>query len=312
MSLIVKLLALLGIIIGLIVTALGVAAVKWPVLDIVNDGLPFVVMGAVMTFALALISREPRLVFASALVLALNLMLVFIGYQGGAPKAASGSQRFLRVVTFNIWEGNPGLGEIASFLRSTNADVVVLEELSADKAEKLHGVLGSLYPYTIGKDGIVIFSKFEGTGEGNISRPSFQEGQPVPILRWATLDVNGRKVDFAGAHLARPFYPELQARDLAAVTNFARSHIGPMILAGDFNATPWSKGLQGLEAGSGLLRFNTFHPTWPMQWDSRKLFPVVAIDHVFASPGYEKIDIMPGPRLGSDHRAVIADIAIGD
>ncbi|MGZ8417797.1 MAG: hypothetical protein ACXWVQ_12605 [Methyloceanibacter sp.] len=37
---------------------------------------------------------------------------------------------------------------------------------------------------------------------------------------------------------------------------------------------------------------------------------VVAIDNVFASRDFAKIDILAGARLGSDHRPVIADIAL--
>ena len=47
-----------------------------------------------------------------------------------------------------------------------------------------------------------------------------------------------------------------------------------------------------------------------MQWRGVPLLPLVPIDNVFASPHFAKIATTVGPRLGSDHRPVIADIAL--
>ena len=40
--------------------------------------------------------------------------------------------------------------------------------------------------------------------------------------------------------------------------------------------------------------------------------PLVAIDNVFASPRFAAIATKPGPRLGSDHRPIIVDIALAE
>ena len=81
-------------------------------------------------------------------------------------------------------------------------------------------------------------------------------------------------------------------------------------MAGDFNMSPWTEKLQRFERGSGLKRYNSFHPTWPMAKGGLPLVPLVAIDNLFASPRFAKIDMTPGPRLGSDHRPIVVDIAL--
>ena len=85
---------------------------------------------------------------------------------------------------------------------------------------------------------------------------------------------------------------------------------GPLILAGDFNMTPWTVKMRTFTEVTGLGRFNTFNPTWPMRWRSVPLLPLLPIDNVFASAHFANISTRLGPRLDSDHRAVIADLAL--
>ena len=47
-----------------------------------------------------------------------------------------------------------------------------------------------------------------------------------------------------------------------------------------------------------------------MRWRQYPLVPVVAIDNVFASREFTKIATIGGARQGSDHRPIIADIAL--
>lgn len=81
-------------------------------------------------------------------------------------------------------------------------------------------------------------------------------------------------------------------------------------MAGDFNMSPWTEKLGRFERSSGLKRYNTFHLTWPMARGTPPLLPLVAIDNVFASPQFARIAVAPGPRLGSDHRPIVADLAL--
>ncbi len=109
------------------------------------------------------------------------------------------------------------------------------------------------------------------------------------MLRWAMIEVNGTPVKFAGVHLARPFYPKLQYADVVTLADFVRHQTGPLIVAGDFNMTPWTDKLTGFTQATGLERYNTFHFTWPLHVGGIPLLPFVATDHVFASPHFAKI-----------------------
>ncbi len=298
-----------GLVVGVALLALCVFANWYPALDIVNDGLPFLAAGTVALLALAFATGSRKRIGATAILLALIVTLLLSGLPGMAPQAPDGSERFLRVVTFNLWGRNDHhLDRVAAFLAEADADAVVLQEARAHHNAFLEA-LSARYPHRTGENGLVILSKYPILGDNRIDREGYPPWISLMVLR-ATLDVNGKAVDLAGVHLARPFYPDLQQADIVALTRFVQDHRGPLILAGDFNMTPWTVKLKGFTDATGLGRFNTFRPTWPMRWHALPLLPFVPIDNVFASRHFANIATTLGPRLDSDHRPVIADIAL--
>ncbi|MBC8013808.1 MAG: endonuclease/exonuclease/phosphatase family protein [Methyloceanibacter sp.] len=211
----------------------------------------------------------------------------------------------MRVVTFNLWGGNERMEDVAKFL----ADAVVLQEVTREHGTALRQALGSLYPFALGETRLVILSKHPILAEGRIDRPGYPPWISL-MLRWIRLDVNGTIFELAGVHLTRPFYPELQQQDIAALTEFVRSRTLPLVVAGDFNMSPWTEKLARFTRNSGLARYNTVHLTWPMRRGNVPLLPLVAIDNVFASRSFAAIATEGGPRLGSDHRLILVDIAL--
>ena len=299
----------LGLALGAVLTGLGWLAEWWSALDIFNNGLPALAAGSLVLFLLALLTRDWRAIALAGLLAAINIGLIFAGLQGAAAEATPGSKRFLRVATFNVWFDNYRIDGIDRFLNDTDADVVVLQEVTKDHLGPLHRGLDARYPYSVGDFGIVIFSKYPINGDGRVDRPGYPEWIRL-LARWVELDVNGTAVELVGVHLARPFYPVLQEHDVTSLIQFVLTRKLPLIVAGDFNMTPWTDQLKQFTRTTGLGRFNNFHFTWPMRWRKYPFVPLVAIDNVFASPAFAKIGAIGGPRLGSDHRPVIADIAL--
>ncbi len=301
----------LGIALGLVLTGLGWLARWWPALDLVNNALPALVAGTLVLFALALITRHWRFIALAGLLAAINAGLIVSGLQGGAADAAPEAKRFLRVVTFNLWFDNDGIDGVDNFLNETDADVVVLQEVTNAHLAALHQALDARYAYSVGEFGIVIFSKYAIKTDGRVDRPGYPEWIRL-LARWVELDVHGTAVELVGVHCARPFYPVLQEHDVTALTQFVLTRKLPIVVAGDFNMTPWTVQLKSFTRATGLGRFNTFIFTWPMRWRNYSVMPVVAIDNVFASREFAKIATIGGARQGSDHRPIIADIALAD
>jgi endonuclease/exonuclease/phosphatase (EEP) superfamily protein YafD len=302
-------LVIAGLVFGFGVNFLGFLARLWPALDIINNGLPFVAVGALLVLALAALTRDTRLIVTAALLAVLSGMLVLFALQGAAAIAEPGSARFLRVATFNLWYGNDRMPDVVKFLEATDADVVVLQEATQQHTAMLKQALGSRYPFSVGDRGLVILSKHRILTDGRIDRAGFPPWISL-MLRFVTLDIDGTTIELAGVHLARPFYPELQQQDVEALINFVRSQSLPLVVAGDFNMSPWTEKLGRFTQSTGLGRYNTFHLTWPMRRGNLTLLPLVAIDNVFASKHFAKIGTEGGPRLGSDHRPIVADLAL--
>jgi endonuclease/exonuclease/phosphatase (EEP) superfamily protein YafD len=302
MSKILRVIVAACVVLGAALTALGVLANWYPALDIVNNGLPFLAAGALALLALAFATGARSLIGAAAVLLAVTFALLLTGLPGAAPEAPAGSERFLRVATFNH------TAAITKFVDETNADALVLQEVR-DHHAALLGTLSAHYPHRSGGDGLVILSKYPILGDGRADRAGYPPWISL-MVRWVRLDVNGKEIELAGVHLARPFYPELLQADIVALAAFVEQRTGPLILAGDFNMAPWTVKLKGFTKATGLGRFNTLYPTWPMHWKDVPLMPLVPIDNVFASPHFASLGTRVGPRLGSDHRPVIADLAL--
>ncbi|HVC24857.1 MAG TPA: endonuclease/exonuclease/phosphatase family protein, partial [Acidimicrobiales bacterium] len=87
--------------------------------------------------------------------------------------------------------------------------------------------------------------------------------------------------------------------------------VGRLLVAGDFNASWGNAGFDGV-LGSGIAdaaaaRGHPYVMTWP-QGDH--VPPLVRIDHVLVGTGISATEIAAIPGPGSDHRALVATIAV--
>jgi endonuclease/exonuclease/phosphatase (EEP) superfamily protein YafD len=78
----------------------------------------------------------------------------------------------------------------------------------------------------------------------------------------------------------------------------------PALLAGDFNATPWSAGVSVIQ-DAGLVRATSLAPTWP----AHAVVPaVIPIDYVTVSKHWGVLSNGRGPDIGSDHYPVMTTV----
>ena len=306
-----KIPVLIGLSGAALLTAVGLLANWLPFLDLINNGLPLLISGCLLLLALALVSRGRFLIAAATLLAVINGAVLFAALREAAPAAASESSRLMRVTTFNLSSRNDRMEDVAKFLAASDSDVIVLEETTRAHLAKLRQALGSRYPHIVGDWSIVILSKHPILAEGRAD----PEGYPPwvsPMARWARIKVKGVAVEIAGVHLARPFHPALQDQDYAALTAFVRSRDLPLVVAGDFNATPWTVKFVDLTRTTGLAPHNTLYPTWPMELRDIPVMPLVPTDNIATSREFTALGAQAGPRLGSDHRPFIADIALSE
>jgi endonuclease/exonuclease/phosphatase (EEP) superfamily protein YafD len=261
---------------------------------------------AIMLFAM----RRPGLAVVSIIGAVLSAIPI-VSYLGVPPaRAAAGSANF-RIVAFNTWFRNHDYAAIGRFLEQAQADVVVLEELSRQQAADLSAYLSS-YPHSHmpaqpRRYGAVVFARWPILAAEPLA---LAEG-PARAAK-VTLDWRGTPVTVLGVHLHWPLGPtnsRLRNQELEGIASFAAATPGPLIVAGDFNVTPWSShfrealarsALNDCAAGQGLA------PSWPAQAPPLG----IRIDHCWASKHWRTTDVRTGPGLGSDHLPLIADLVL--
>lgn len=307
----VKILVVLGVGGGAFLTALGLFANWFSFLDLINDGLPFLFTGCLLLVAVALVIRGRFLIAAAALLAVVNGAVLVGALQEAAPAAAPGSARFMRVATFNLSSQNDRMEDVAAFLAASDADVIVLEETTSAHLAELRQALNSRYPHILGEWSIVILSKHPIVAHGRSDPPGYPPWVS-PMARWARIEVKGVAVEIVGVHLTRPFYPAGQDQDYAALTAFVRSRDLPLVVAGDFNATPWTVKFADLIRTTELAPHNTLYPTWPTELLHIPVLPLFPTDNIATSREFTALGAEAGPRLGSDHRPFIADIALSE
>ncbi len=308
MSKFLKALTIAGLVIGLALTGAVLMARVVSALDIVSNGLPVLVLASALLFGLAAYTG-PKGAAPSALVLCLfNGAMLYPGLQTTAQTAEPSRAPLLKVATLNVRQGNDEPEKAVEWFQKTDPDVIVLQEMWR-LDEPPYNALLKRYPHQVGDQSIVILSKYPIESQGQITRAGFDFWNET-LARWAEITVDSVPVGIVAVHPARPFYPDLQQHDMDNLTRFVQTRQGPLVVAGDFNQTPWTQSLQRFAEITGLGRLNTYHPTWPMRRDTLPFVPLLPIDNIFISSQLASIDLAFSHDVGSDHRGVAAELAL--
>lgn len=236
----------------------------------------------------------------------------------------------LRVVQLNANSRNLEFERIVIYLRNSSPDVFLVEELNPALTVKILHMLPE-YRFNIANPssnthGIGLFSKipilngkivnFAGDGRPGLS---------------CSLDVAGHSVTFVGVHLATPVTQQgwdRQNSEFDCIASKCRRLPHPLILAGDFNSTSWTKRFQNLltrlDLTDSRIGFG-IQPTWPSdtpitkipftQTYQRLYLPVIhrmvmlPIDHFLITSELVILNRTIGPNVGSDHYPVLVDLS---
>ena len=123
----------------------------------------------------------------------------------------------------------------------------------------------------------------------------------------------GLRLGLIGAHFSRATERRQQAQTEALGPIAARlGH--PLVLAGDFNASPWSRVLARATELTGTEILGGYRVTWKGDYPT-PLGPIPApwgqqIDHILVSPGLgvDAVSLVPLP--GSDHRGLLVRLRV--
>src|SRR6185437_3001034 len=231
-----------------------------------------------------------------------------------APQGAEGGQTALRrqplrIASINVLFHNTHYDRVAAFLRRERPDAAVLVEITPSWRDAL-GALRDEFPWQY----------YAGGGHSGgtllLSRWPLERLETVPMgphadpTVEAVLSVRGRTLHLIGVHPSWPLGPAVSAernRELSRLAALARATPAPLVLAGDFNVTPFSPHFRAFVEQSGL-RWTAMRAGWQPTWPT--FFPIggIQIDHVFVSRGISVQRFARGGGIGSDHRPILVDL----
>ena len=240
---------------------------------------------------------------------AVALNLGAIGpYWWGTVAEPMGSER-LTIVHLNTAAANPDKEAVVEFVRSADADVVLLAEVTPVLLELLeqadlgmHPVAGTPAGTPIG----LLALALDPTVTGRITNLGVSE-VPAVLLE---LELGGQPIQILGFHTSSPGR-EARSSDrddqMAAAGRRVQERSTPMVLIGDFNATPWTGAFRDL-LDAGLVdgqRGRGVAGSWPAGWGPFK----IPIDHAVHTPELTTTSYVFGDSAGSDHRSLTVTIA---
>lgn len=230
-----------------------------------------------------------------------------------APRsAAEGAAPLLRLVSANLLYQNLDFERLLQGLAALEADVLVLCEVTPE-ARQYFRRLEATYPHALDTCapeslyGILVLSRFplslRSTGVGE---------DPTPRHLAADLSIGADTVSLVAIHPTNPLRFSRAHRipaEFDAVAQLCGAARGDLIVIGDCNAAGWSSYLQVLEKAASLSNDGKVRPSWPI-W----LPPLVRLplDHVWVRGRVALLKAALGPRLGSDHLPLIAEIGLRD
>jgi len=219
----------------------------------------------------------------------------------GKPASA---EHTLRLMTFNTRLTRHNGNAVAEEVLRNDPDVAILIEFSEDKRSGLDA-LKARYPYQADCFGIpecyiAIVAKVPFA---NVESRASWEGPPLIRAHFGD-ELGG--VTVVGVHTIRFPHQRAQLRQIEELVRFLDDIEGPLVVAGDFNATPFSRLLNTFAERSRMSRL-TVLPSWPAWFQ----LPQLAIDHVFAGRGVRATEAARiGKNAGSDHYPVIVGLAV--
>jgi len=264
-----------------------------------------VVLLSIALFILRRWRRAGVLLLAAAFSLAFTVSAL-LPYASRLPEAAG--QQALRVVSFNILYDNAAGGErLARLLEDIRPDFAFIQEAEPLRAHL--GALSAILPYRIGcgigtRNCDLLLLSRHPIRRTSVSTLSY--GSPDRMLE-GTVTVGGTTLSLVAAHLTKPYFGNLQSQELEALAAAIAAKEGPVLIAGDFNSTPWAPDFLRF-LGAADLRLSVPAPgTWPVLAGDVGL----PIDHILVrEPAAISSLRALSDSLGSNHRGIVADILI--
>ena len=233
-------------------------------------------------------------------VVALNISAL-VPYLPAHQQASSAAG--FKILQANVLFLNQNSGALHQLIEAENPDIIVLSEVNPHFAQSL-AKLKAAYPYHLIEPhhndarGLAFLSRIPATA---ITRVTF--GDDTVPAHLAALETEQGPLTLVSIHPRTPLHGLAQRdADFAALAEKFRGRADmPLVITGDFNATPWCPALKGMKRNLALRDARDgfgLHGTWPIWLPPPLRLP---IDHTLVSGHVQATSHRLGARIGSDH-----------
>jgi endonuclease/exonuclease/phosphatase (EEP) superfamily protein YafD len=229
---------------------------------------------------------------------------------GANPPPAEGAEP-LTVMTANSLGGKVDALALVEAASSADADLLVVQEITPGEVETLEsGGLADVWPYRAGEPreglyGTMVFSRFE---LGRATRVDTEMDSWEVVVTTPETDLR-----LLAVHAWPPTRAALWRADHLAILAAAQE---VDLIVGDFNATPDHRPMRALDDAGFRSAAELANEGWQPTWSTNASYlgvglpPTVQIDHVLISDRLAALSTRAFDLDGSDHRAVVAQIAL--
>jgi endonuclease/exonuclease/phosphatase (EEP) superfamily protein YafD len=217
----------------------------------------------------------------------------------------------ITVVAANVLYSNDHYDGIAATLTEVDADVVALAEVTPEIADALLArAVARQYPYRVVRagdaaSGLMLWSRYPllDIGEVDVAWRSVA----------ATIDGPDGRLRVVLLHPPPPVFNfEAWRSDLRALDDIATSSSLPLVVLGDLNASYFHPAFRSALSDAGLRdALRDSGDAMRFTWPTDEFLPAfVTLDHVLVNDRLAVVDGGVVDVPGSDHRAVIATVAV--
>jgi endonuclease/exonuclease/phosphatase (EEP) superfamily protein YafD len=211
------------------------------------------------------------------------------------------TDRKIKVFIHNVSRDNSlGISYGQRITRQFGPDIIVLFEFSEYLLPQLKKDFDS-YPYwrafpADNNYGLAVFSKLP------FNTFSLLETEEIPFA--IALSIEGHRENFYFVHLPPPITPDLwdiQKKSIKILDHQIHQKKSLVVVAGDFNLTPWSSLFRRFQQNLALNHGNKLQDflNWPHP------FPFLSLDQILTSAN---LKVQRSENLGSDHFAYILEL----
>jgi len=320
-----KYLAALGFILFYLMT--GLIDPNGYIAELAVSFLPVITVGCALLLALvwlqivkvAIVERQKLLGFEFFLVvIAITSTVlgskyyrqVYDFYQSNNTYQSSSNS--IKFMSANIYYRNEQIDELYQLITKQNPDVLSLIEISGINTSLLEK-LAKTYPYTTKQPvnkytfGVVLLSKLPVTNTQVLVTDTNKN-----IITTSDIKAHDAHYKLYQVHTTAPVTPTYMAKRNDEVQKIAEllknDKSQRIIIAGDFNLSPWSQHYKTFESTITSKYKNAAQNgkpifTWTLYFD---LLPITShIDHVFTSTAIVTSELSVVNITGSDHKAVV-------